>query len=262
MSKTFLFNTIYVLESLRARDRKTGQAVYADILKRLCEKLGHTSATHIELESRSGLIETLDEINNSIIPNSKFSYIHFEMHGFKNGLELTNGDTITWKDLIVLLRRINISCNNNLFLSIASCYSAYLISEIGNHLNERTPVLGLIGVKDEIGEFDVEVSFQEFFKTLLDTDNLTLAINAINNSIQRKDLFVYMTSNALFSHLLKKHKTQQVQNNILKDIVREYVAKLPDYSESEIEGAAHKWIVEYQGKAIEAIRKKFLFEDG
>ncbi len=260
MQKTFSYDIIYIIESLSLDERKTGTLLYDDIVKRRCEQFGHTKSRLISVDNKFEFNSALDDIRESIFDEQLYPYIHFEIHGgtSNQGLVLNSDDIIKWTNLISQLREINVSCRNNLFVSFATCYSAYFIKVIANELNKPTPVLGLVAATENIGEKDLEFSFLDYFDVLLTTNDVTKAIKALNTSIPGKQLFSYMTSDALFDRLYQKHVNPRIQNTMIRDIQKTVKTRDPSLSNKQIRDKVNRWKQLEQSEQIKKLRQVFL----
>lgn len=118
------FNLIIVIQSLN--ERATGLELYDDILKRFTWKDPSLQAEIHNVHSREELMDLLGELENRCKSRSTFPLIHFETHGTKDGILLTSGEEVQWKEIGAALGRINSYTGNNLFISVAACYGGYI----------------------------------------------------------------------------------------------------------------------------------------
>lgn len=134
----------------------------------------------ITLDSEKHLFDTLEEIFCIALNQQMFPYIHFELHGCKEGFEISN-DLILWESLKAPLLKINKVIKNNLFISVASCYGAYLFRILS--LREPCPFFGYIGPEDSIYAVDLEINFSAFFQALLMESSFDAAIESLNHTV-------------------------------------------------------------------------------
>lgn len=102
--------------------------------------------------------------------------MHFEVHS-------ENGELIKWKSLRPTLSTINYHTENNLFVSLATCYGAFLFSAAD--MLERVPFLGLIGPAHEVNIGDVQKDWGTYFDILLNSKDFYDAIISLNKSNDR-----------------------------------------------------------------------------
>ena len=169
------FNRIYIIQSLKAQDHKTGNDLLNDIILRRINK--NESAEIKDIEDSSELFDHLGyiekNVNNGFIP-----FIHFETHGYSEGIELANGDCISWKELVPQLLKINKKIKNNLFISLAACKGGNV--QFAVKITEPSPFRGFIGPMEDVKGTDLLNSYQEFFDCLLREYDFEKAINILN----------------------------------------------------------------------------------
>lgn len=251
MESIFQFNTLYVIESLPDSEIQTGQILYEDIVRRSSERTGLHHTKLLKLDNRTSFIEGLNTIE--LYAKKGFHpFIHFEIHGDnqKNGLILKSGEIIYWNELASLTRQINIITNNNLVVSLATCYGAYFLTEI--KIIEAAPFCGCVATTGLLYEDEIITRFTIFFETLFEATNFDLAVDRLNNTDGLQYKFKFITAEELFEDLVMtmtnedfnpshlKYKawtnrlTKNLKNNLLfqsvpkkklKDIVREQIDK-------------------------------------
>src|SRR5688572_22519897 len=126
MLRKFEFNCIYVIESLPEFETKTGTILYEDLLRRITYKIDFLKSSLIRVENKIDLFTELEKIKSLALKGGHFPYLHFEVHGSIKGLVLPSRELVTWLELSNRLREINIIIRNNLFVSFATCFSAYI----------------------------------------------------------------------------------------------------------------------------------------
>jgi hypothetical protein len=149
MSFEISFNCIYVIQSLPDHETQTGSLLYQDINIRTF-RYEHLKAKLINITSKKELQQALYDLNEAFFFQGLVPYLHFEIHGSKEGLVLKNGELVEWESLRPLLSTINYNIKNNLFVSLATCYGAYLFSAV--EMTERIPFCGFVGPAHEFWE--------------------------------------------------------------------------------------------------------------
>ena len=159
----FVFNKIYILESLQEVDLKTGKEL-ADFIK---DDLNYKNILFISVNSKNEFLKCFENI---LAETSEYSYpiIHLEIHGSREGLLLSNKEFIFWEELKTHLQRINIRSKNNLFLTLAVCSGRYLETILVDCINEPAPFFGLIGSTDILFSSNISIGFKEYYKFMLD----------------------------------------------------------------------------------------------
>ncbi len=175
------FNKIYVIESLGADDKKTGQMLYHDIIKiRLFQKELFNNCELIFVNSKAEFLKALDHIREETIHNLVNPIIHLECHGSKTGLEMNNGATVTWSELQFRLSELNLICGCNLFITLATCYGGYIYTAIKPSL--RSPFWGYVGAFEEVYYPEILSDFHAFYDEFLQSLNINTALTALNKA--------------------------------------------------------------------------------
>lgn len=179
--KPLEFSKVYIIESLQHRDVKTGTNLFNETVKpRMLQKGLENQCQLITLTTKSEFFDALTEIKNQIIYNHEYPIIHFEMHGSKEGLVLESREIIRWQDLQEKMIEMNKLCENNLFISMATCFGGYIYTVISPKL--RTPFWGFIGPFEEVGQIELLDNYTAFYSEFLLTNNFVEAEKAMNNS--------------------------------------------------------------------------------
>src|SRR5690606_18550279 len=100
--------------------------------------------------------------------------IHFEIHGSVNGFQLKNGDDVSWSEVADLCRVINVAIKNQLIVSLATCFGAYIT--LGIDVRQRSPFWGFIGPKNAIVQQDVIEDFSSLFEELMNSYDIEKAL--------------------------------------------------------------------------------------
>ena len=184
MDDETLFNKVWVIESLRRGDRETGKLLYNDVLLpiTLREKdLKVEIACPTDKESFFNVLSDVErEANAGLYP-----IIHLECHGSKEGLQLTNLDTVSWSELRDVFIRINIASQLNTIIVVAACNGIYLIN-VSTRL-DRAPFWAVIGPVDEISDLELKRDFAAFYETFFQTLSGDEAVNALNKGVPVSD---------------------------------------------------------------------------
>jgi hypothetical protein len=174
------FNKIYILQHLRPGDRRTGEEIEKIIKYSSMKSEVAVLSELISVTSQQNFFQTLEEIYRVTSSQGMVPYIHFELHGCKEGFELAN-NLVLWGSLKTPLLKINKITKNNLFISVASCYGAYLFRIL--NLREPCPFFGYIGPEDSIFPIELETNFSAFFETLLKEGSFDKAIESLNHAV-------------------------------------------------------------------------------
>lgn len=211
------FNNIYVIESLYKEDRKTGTELYEDVITRRSWQKPNLSTRLIQIESKKDLFETLFNIKDQCSSKNNHPFIHFETHGFSKGISLKNKENIYWSEITPILREINISTKNNLFISVAACLGGSIQHEI--KISEPCPFRGFIGPIEKVLGENLVISYSTFFNELLVSNNFDSAIQKLNEGNFSNVKYEYMTSELFFDVIMKNHLKELEQKSFLFDSI-------------------------------------------
>jgi hypothetical protein len=178
-----MINKVIVLESLNYTEKKTGQELYDDILIRYNEYYnGANSDIDIrfyDIRNKAEFRTLLTELSKNILEHDEV-ILHFEAHGNKNGLVLSNDEQINWIDFSSFLMEINKNTNNNLHLTMATCYGRYMYKVVEKNLSKVLPFKTLISASTEIYPSEILEDYSLFFQYLVKERNITEAYKALN----------------------------------------------------------------------------------
>lgn len=187
----FNFNATYVFNSLRVNERDTAEELFNDVIKVRGYQLPELSTHLIDVPDRDTLFAELGKINTKCKNEGECPIIHLEMHGNKQGVGMRSGEFVMWADLKGALTNINISCNLNLFITLAVCKGSYLMQLI-NPL-EPAPFWGIVGSFETIKNYDLLVRYSGFYDSLLtefDFNKASLALYEQNPSLPTDYRFI------------------------------------------------------------------------
>ena len=186
-------------------------------------------------------------------------YLHFEIHGNRDGLVINNGELISWVEIYEFLMPINQVLNNQLFISLATCYGAFLFNTINPF--KRSPFYGFIGNAEQIPSGEIEYAFSEYFSVLLEKLDLDDALLALNDATRNAPFpYVSLTSAGLYrllcNKLVAKENVRSVKLEIRKRIEKKYLAIATNkrtYTKTELQDKIKKLL---------KMRPKMLMEQG
>lgn len=167
---------IFVIQGLFDEDRPTGEELYNDVIKRRIDLIQSETIkmTHayFDVKDKNAFIDSLKYIQANAPYLSGGLLIHFEMHGSseKDGLVLGDSSLVTWKEIVELLRPINISTCNKLFVTLATCFGRYMYLGVDPDL--KSPYQAYISASREVLVYEVLESFNTLFEILIDCGDL------------------------------------------------------------------------------------------
>ncbi|MBT1695906.1 hypothetical protein KK083_03395 [Fulvivirgaceae bacterium PWU4] len=204
MKRGIKFNAIFILQSLQDDERHTGSEI-AQQIKYACLQRGIESMDElINVNDRTTFFEVINNITDSIAHGVK-PYLHFEMHGTSSGgLCLSSGQTISWEELKEPLRKMNVACKNNLYVSLATCHGANFLDMYKGEIDKPCPFFGYIGASTKVDAFDFEVSFTSFFHAMLTKDSIANGIKSLLESLpDNRANYIFLDCEIYHKELMK-----------------------------------------------------------
>ena len=105
--------------------------------------------------------------------------IHISAHGFKEGIQLSNQEKITWDNFRSLLLPINKTLNNCLLLCMSSC-KGYSACRMAMRLNEiKHPFLSMVGHPGTPTWSDTAVAFTTLYHQIAKGLKVSEAVKAM-----------------------------------------------------------------------------------
>ena len=207
------FNRIYVIESLPVGEEKTGTELHNDLLR--WQELRYDGFTSVLVEPRnkSEWNTMMSNILNDTENGGVLPIIHFEIHGStnKDGLVLASHELVTWSEMRDVLEKINIASRMNLFVTLAVCHGAYLLTQY--HLDQRAFCFGVLGSFESLPVDDLKIRFLEFYQELFDTFSIPKAYQRLLNSNPGVNVdYECISAEEIFFKNYRNYIIKQVEN--------------------------------------------------
>lgn len=179
-----LVHSIVVIESLSSGERQTGTELYCDVIKRYVEYYSKGDPIYhsfFKPTSKSDFLNVLEHVLENSLHYRRGLIIHIECHGLsdKAGLFLSDGSSILWEDLKVPLIKINTSIENELYLSMATCYGRYIHETID--ISMKAPFSGFLSASSIIFEYETLENYSIFFEELIKTREIYRAVKTLSS---------------------------------------------------------------------------------
>lgn len=172
---------LIIIESLKENDKKTGTILELELLKLKKFQNPGILTKVFSIQSKDQLISLLESIISTQGNNGFIPHLHFEIHGFENGLELNNGDRINWSELMEYFSKINFLTKNYLVIYLAVCYGLSILRNI-NPLG-RAPFKALIAPGREVSEMQILSGFTSFYDEYFSSFDLKESLKRMNEEI-------------------------------------------------------------------------------
>ncbi len=271
MIRKFEYDNIYVIESLDSDETQTGSILYNDILKWKAIKIGYLKCHLLRIDTAESFFNELEIIKRNAQENNTSPFLHLEIHGCTDGLILNSGEKINWSELADRFREINIITKNNLFVSLATCYGAYIYGKIRPTL--PAPFFAFIGPWEEVKVQDILKSFATFFEYLLDVDSaqhvdMVEALKRLNESDKLPFRYYLYGAEEVFEKVFEDYERKFTNPDYFNKKVNDLVAKsLSDIrirntqTIPEIRLRIENHLVAKRKQMKESIKKKFLMKN-
>lgn len=182
----FKFNKVYIIESLREDELKTGKSLHEDFLH-YNDINNEYGFEYQPIKNWDGLKFFLEIIYSDIKTKNVLPIIHFEMHGDIDGIQLSSGEIVPWNELAVRLQKINIELKNKLVAVFALCHGIHFLSVFYEFMNSRTPFAGIIISADFVRVSEIKYGFPKFYEMIINARNGNDAIKGLNELINDED---------------------------------------------------------------------------
>lgn len=265
--KPLEYSNVFVIESLRAGDAKTGTALFNDTIRpRMMQKCLENQCELISVSSKTEFFDALSNIYNQIVYNLVNPIIHLEMHGLMEGLQVTSGEIITWKELQNKLIEMNALTVNNLFLSLATCFGGYIYSVISPRL--RTPFWGFIGPFETVYPDEVLANYTAFYDEFILSGDFGASEKALNISNPTLvSQFRLQNTEFIFTRAYNNYEEKYLTPAMVEHRTNLIVAQcrdLPEFKGWTTEGIkelSKKNMVDRKDKLKEVLMTKFFMWD-
>lgn len=204
----FNFNKIYVIESLKG-EWLTGEELYNDIIKRR-----HNNSTLLQVHSRDEWECAIATIMNEVSAMGIIPILHLELHGSSKGLSLSSGELIAWDDFVNRMREINVSTENNLFITMGICFGANIL--LHTQFDKPAPFFCFIGSFHEMYEEDIRIRYSEFYNEFLQSHNITQSLELLYKANPEcPNVYSFVNAPEIFRRVYEKYLNTQFTEEAL-----------------------------------------------
>ena len=198
---------IVVIQWLNPDDFKTGEHLYKDILqyKNLSKKESFSS--YYDVHSIQEFRSVIRTIENSLMEGDILT-LQIETHGCDEGMGLSSGEILKWKDFYDTIRPLNIKTGHLLFLVMAMCKSIAMISSINPEL--RAPYRAIICTTRPVSADEIYRGFIAFYENYYNLLDIIEAIKAIQEEVKDSNgfsPFQALTAESVFTETFDPNRT-------------------------------------------------------
>lgn len=172
---------IIVIQSIPKGQLQTGKQLYEDLLRYKSIMDGNIFCELINVVDKNDFEVALSQILSKLEEGDILT-IHIEAHGSDDGIALSSGEIVEWKDFYDLIRPINIALGHLLFIVMAMCSSIAMISNI--NIEERAPYRAFICTTREMYPDELYEGFLSFYEKFCNLLDVFGAMTALQNEIR------------------------------------------------------------------------------
>jgi len=199
----FRFRTIYILESLPADERPTGQDLKEELARLSADQSWFPTVKLLPSYDRATFEAHLRAIAGETKARDSGPLLQIETHGAQDqtGLRLASGEVITWPELKPFLQEVNVPTGMNLLVLMSSCYGSWLFGAID--AGDRAPFWAMIGPDRQLSPEVLLASWTEFYRVLFAASDGAVAWRAMNELERPKPVtFAFFSAIAAFQLVL------------------------------------------------------------
>jgi len=265
--KPLEYSHVYVIESLRPNDAKTGTELFNDVIRRRMMQKGlEAQCALITVDSKLEFFNALETIKKAEVYQLANPIIHFEMHGDENGLQVSNNEIISWQEIQFFLLQLNGICRNNLFVSMATCKGGYIHKAINPSM--WTPFWGFMGPFEEVIDAEILANYSPFYDEFLQSGSFNDAVTALHaaNPVGYSR-FRFHNTEYMFQKAYKNYELFYLTPEMIEQRIGHFFAECrprPEFnmwSDQMIRDYAQHLIVDEGGVLKKRLMRKFFMLD-
>jgi hypothetical protein len=210
------FFHVYIIESPSADDfynkRFEGEA-----LEKTLNLSGISSSHHLVVDLKTfynsffnGLKEYFDRRETFLPP-----IIHLSAHGNNNGIELTNGNTISWDIIKILVTPVNNSLNGGLLLCMSSC-EGFAGCQMAMQ-NGELPFWAIIGNNDKPTWGETNIGFAAFYHLFRSDKNIFESVSGMKAASGNSN-FMHIEGQIAQNLYLQRLRSEDIMPEMIRDI--------------------------------------------
>lgn len=231
---SFLFNKLYILQSLDDNDQKTGEELEKRINAFSSKNNINFQAIAYDIHSIDDWERTWNGIYTSISQLNIIPIIHLVMHGNEDkiGIERGKKGVIDLSDLFEKTRKANILSHNNIMLSMAVCKGLNVIKFIT--MGKPMPFCSILASEDSLCNPISLENFTIYYQTLLQTGSIDKAFDSLLLQGGEPDKYKQIKSEQLFVNVMQMYLDNKCNDRAVEARTEE-IAKMGGFDISNIE---------------------------
>lgn len=214
---------IFVLESLRKTDRKTGWEIY----KYLQSKKANTE--FYPFKSKDELFNILKLIEIDVVANKEQPFVHFDCHGSDSGITIVKQDgseeSVSWKEIRDKFCSIYVASGKKSIICMSSCKGFNAVKMVAHY--EPCPYDHVCGSFEKITFKDSYIGYRLFYKLILSGISLYDAAVKVHNNPDLKAMkFIGLNSNTLFNIAIEGYIAKECTEDALRQRKEEAIRNI------------------------------------
>lgn len=263
----FLYNKLYVLQSLTNNDQKTGEELVNRINAFSVSNNIFFQAVLFDIHSKEEWNNTWNGIYTSISQLNIIPIIHLVMHGNERyiGIEQGMKGLIELTELFEKTRKANLLSHNNIMLTMAVCKGLNVIKNIT--LGQPMPFCSILASQESLCNSVSLENFTIFYQTLLKNGNIDYAFECLQKQgAGEAEKYHLMKSEQLFANVMQMYLDNKCNDQAIEERAKEIAAMGSiDISEPEVKQSfidtIKKLIPEENAKGYESYVNRFFMFD-
>lgn len=217
----FLFNKLYILQSLAEKDQKTGKELEKRINAFSSQNNINFQAVAFDLHSMDDWERTWNGIYTSISQLNIIPIIHLVMHGNESKIGIEKGlkGIIDLSELFEKTRKANILSHNNIMLTMAVCKGLNVIKYIT--LGKPMPFCSILASQESLCNPVSLENFTIYYQTLLKTGNIDMAFDCLQKQGGEPDKYRQVKSEQLFANVMQMYLENKCNDKAIEERTEE-----------------------------------------
>lgn len=233
------FNSIYVIESLRDGEPKTGQDLYDSVIGPGASSFGTSMHKQVvAVRTENDLLAQLAVIAYAARRANHHPIIHIEAHGDESGIQLADGTAVLWRTITPRLAEINQACRMNLIVVAMACNGWGLTYALMP--SERAPVNMVIGPPESVTASAISKATRLFYTSLLATMDLNAALEAMNEGVPYSQWRIKPgTAEILFCRVFRRYMEEFLTPSSVQERENALVARIAAVRQLDVVQTSH-----------------------
>ncbi|WP_289740967.1 hypothetical protein [Muribaculum intestinale] len=236
---------IVVIQSIPEGQPQTGTKLYEDLLRYKPIMNGNIFCELLNVVDKNDFEEAFYNILSKLEEGDILT-IQVEAHGSVDGIALSSGEIVEWKEFYNLIRPINIALGHLLFIVMAMCDSIAMISNIS--IEQRAPYRAFICTTREMYPDELYEGFLSFYEKFCNLLDVSEAMTALQKEIldeNGRSPFQLLSAEAVFEETLSS--TRNIDDLCVNQLNR-MVQPITQENLERMRGQIRELLVELQSK--------------